>query len=90
MAFFYRGARKAIERYIEGVKKATNPNTKTYYKEDLMLWDFSKPEVVENWDCICDSDIGGHSHTTFELNSKGTCALKTVGQQFNSQAPLLV
>jgi len=68
----YRGARKAVERYIEGVKRATDSNVENHFKEYMMLWDFSKPEVINHWDCICDTDMDGFSHASFEPNSKGT------------------
>ena len=61
-----------MERYIAQVKKATDPKVDNHMKEYIMLWDFSKPEVIEQWDCICDTDMDGFSHASFEPNSQGT------------------
>ena len=68
---FFRGASKALQRYAAEVRKASEYDIQNFFKEEVMLWDFSKPECMEQWDCICDYDIGGHSYATFEPNSKG-------------------
>ena len=65
-----RGAKKALSRYIEEVKRATA--LRHYdYREAKVLWDFTKDNTLAGWDCICDQDIHGKSTALLENNGKG-------------------
>ena len=65
-----RGASKAWWRYVAEVKRATS--LKGFdYREEKMLWDFAEEGTIEQWDCISDEDLHGHSIAKFEPNGKG-------------------
>ena len=49
---------------------ATKPNLVDYRRE-LMLFDFTNEQTVENWDCLSDTDVEGLSTATFKPNGKG-------------------
>ena len=68
-AEMFRGAKKALERYLAEVKRVTTPRPFDF-REELMLWDFTKEET-NNWDCISDNDIKGFSNAQFQPNRKG-------------------
>ena len=65
-----QAARKALTRYLTEVKRATTPRSYDL-KEEMMLWDFTKDEVLAYWDCICDEDVHGHSTAALKSNGKG-------------------
>lgn len=67
---FLRGARRALQKYVADVKKATTPRTFDY-REELMLWNFVEEDEWKNWDCISDEDIGGSSTASIKPNGKG-------------------
>ena len=49
---------------------ATKPNLLDY-RHELTLFDFTKEETIENWDCLSDTDVEGRSTATFKPNGKG-------------------
>ena len=57
----------ALRKYIFDLRKVGVPKDPR-----LLLWDFNDPEVVHNWSCTNDSDLGGYSEATFQHSSKGT------------------
>lgn len=63
-------ARKALSRYLVEVRRATTPRSYDF-RDEVMLWDFTKDEVLGSWDCICDEDVHGHSMATLKSNGKG-------------------
>jgi hypothetical protein len=65
-----RGAGKAWWRYVSEVKRATSAQGFDY-REQQMLWDFAEEGTLEQWDCISDDDVHGHSMAKLEPNSKG-------------------
>ncbi len=66
---FFRGAKKALERYVAEVKRATTPRPFDF-REELMLWNFTE-EHTAKWDCTSDSEIRGFSNAEFRPNRKG-------------------
>lgn len=68
-----QAARKALSRYLAEVKLATTPRIYDF-REEMMLWDFTKDDVLARWDCICDKDVHGHSMADLESNGKGWVA----------------
>ena len=61
---------RAARRFITEAKRASTPR-KYDYREELVLWDFRREGVLQEWSCLCDSDIKGHSRAVLEPNGKG-------------------
>ena len=40
-------------------------------RSEVMLWDFSKPQSVAQWDCVSDEEMGGQSQASFQGSDKG-------------------
>ena len=72
-----RAAKKAFEKYVADVKKATTPRAYNF-KEDMMLWNFTQENTLREWECISDKDIHGHSVAQFEPNGEGKMHLALV------------
>lgn len=60
----------AARRYIADVQSATSL-VRDPSPCEVMLWDFSKPHSVAQWDCLSDSEMGGQSDATFQGSDKG-------------------
>ena len=71
MSVFLRSAKKALEKYIADVKKATTPRGFDF-RDELMLWNFTQEDTWKSWDCISDKDVKGNSIAQFEPNGKGS------------------
>ena len=61
---------RALQRYVAEVRHATTPRGYSF-SHNLVLFDFTKEEVLTEWDCISDKDVGGRSHANLEINGKG-------------------
>ena len=61
---------RALQRYLAEVRHATTPRGYSFSQE-LVLFDFTKEEVLNQWDCISDKDVGGRSHANLGINGKG-------------------
>lgn len=78
---FLRSASKAIGKYVAEVKKATTPAAFDY-REQKVLWDFAEEDTLEQWECISDRDMHGHSMARLQHNGKGD-----VQDQYGRTAP---
>ena len=65
-----RAAGRAWRKYLADVKKATTPS-EFDYREQLVLWDFAEEDTLDQWECISDQDLHGHSMARLEPNGKG-------------------
>ncbi len=61
---------RALQRYVAEVRHATTPRGYSF-SHNLVLFDFTKEEVLTEWDCISDKDVGGRSHANLGINGKG-------------------
>ena len=61
----------AARRYIADVQSATSL-VRDPSRSEVMLWDFSKPQSVAQWDCVSDEEMGGQSQASFQGSDKGT------------------
>ena len=61
----------AARRYIAEVQSATSL-VRDPSPCEVMLWDFSKPHSVAQWDCLSDQEMEGQSDATFQSSDKGT------------------
>ena len=61
---------RAVRSFLGQVQKATS--LRGYdVREELVLWDFRQTEVMNEWSCIGDKDIGGYSEVLLQPNGKG-------------------
>lgn len=60
----------AARRYIADVQSATSL-LRDPSRSEVMLWDFSKPQSVAQWDCVSDEEMGGQSEASFQGSDKG-------------------
>ena len=60
----------AARKYIAEVQSASSFVRDTSRREK-MLWDFSDPQSVEQWDCVSDAEMGGQSEASFQGSAKG-------------------
>ena len=60
----------AARRYIAEVQSASSL-VRDPSRREVMLWDFSKPQAVSQWDCLSDEEMGGHSEASFQSTDKG-------------------
>ena len=65
----FKGVRVVASRYVREVKEVGE--TKLGPHKELMLWDFTKEDILKHWDCISDADIDGHSWAVLEQNKRG-------------------
>lgn len=61
----------AARRYVAEVQSASSL-VRDPSRREMMLWDFSKPQSVSQWDCVSDEEMGGHSEASFQGTDKGT------------------
>jgi len=62
--------KRALQKYLAEVKTVNTPRGYSFLQE-LVLFDFTKPGSVANWDCVSDSDTGGKSNCSLKSNGKG-------------------
>lgn len=62
--------RRALWKYWEGTKKATELRG-VDYGEEKMLWDFRHEATVQGWACTSDKEYGGYSRAVFMPNKEG-------------------
>ncbi len=61
---------RALQRYVAEVKHATSLRGYDFLQE-LVLFDFTKEDALNQWECISDKDIGGQSHAALQPNGQG-------------------
>ena len=62
---------RLARRFVREARKATS--LRSYdVREELVLWDFRRPETLREWNCISDRDMGGHSAAYLEPNGRGS------------------
>lgn len=69
----------AARKYIAEVQGASSLARDTSRRE-MMLWDFSDPQSIAQWDCVSDSEMGGQSEASFQDSDKGAVLVLKRGQ----------
>lgn len=62
---------RAARRFVREAQKATSLQQSYDVREELVLWDFKQSDTLQQWNCICDKDMGGYSSVSFGPNGKG-------------------
>ena len=61
---------RVARRFAREVRKATSLQSYDV-REELVLWDFRRPDSLREWSCISDRDMGGYSTASLDPNGKG-------------------
>lgn len=74
----------AARKYIAEVQSASSVVRDTSRRE-MMLWDFSDPQSIVQWDCVSDAEMGGQSEASFQDSDKGAVLVLAGNHLFSTE-----